>query len=128
MGVVHEVGAQVVGVTPGDRVYVNPGRSCGACHACGSGTPQKCQYWTLGGYYLGTSYAAAKKHDPLAGKSLIVNGATGTLGVGVTLATLALGASRVFAVARGVPLLECGKSPRTVSRSSPTGRVVPRHG
>ncbi|WP_406437249.1 alcohol dehydrogenase catalytic domain-containing protein [Streptomyces sp. NBC_01613] len=152
VGVVHEIGEQVVGVRPGDRVYVNPGRSCGACHACGSSTPQKCDYWTLGGYfgynpnsldmfarypyggfceymlapqsalvkipdnlefrqatrlgYLGTSYAAVKKLGPLAGKSLIVNGATGTLGVGVTLVALALGVSRIFAVARGVPLLE----------------------
>jgi D-arabinose 1-dehydrogenase-like Zn-dependent alcohol dehydrogenase len=56
--------------------------------------------------YLGTSYSAVRKLGPLAGKSLIVNGATGTLGVGVVLVALALGVSRVFAVARGVPLLE----------------------
>src|SRR4030081_576610 len=30
-GVVVEVGNQVIGVTPGERVYVNPLRSCGAC-------------------------------------------------------------------------------------------------
>lgn len=152
VGIVHEVGELVVSVKPGDRVYVNPGRSCGACHACSSGTPQKCDYWTLNGYfgynsnslemfknhphggfceymrapqtalvklpdniafrqatrmgYLGTSYAAVKKMGPLAGKSLIINGATGTLGVGVTLIALALGISRIFAVARGLPLLE----------------------
>ncbi|HEX6354159.1 alcohol dehydrogenase catalytic domain-containing protein [Actinophytocola sp.] len=152
VGVVHEVGEQVVNVRPGDRVHVNPGRSCGACHACTSGAPQKCDYWMLGGYfgynpnslemferypyggfceymlapqgalvpipdnlefrqatrlgYLGTAYAAVKKLGQLAGKSLIINGATGTLGVGVTLVALALGVSRVFAVARGVPLLE----------------------
>jgi D-arabinose 1-dehydrogenase-like Zn-dependent alcohol dehydrogenase len=131
---------------------VNPGRSCGACHACASGTPQKCDYWTLNGYfgynpnslemfkryphggfceymrapqsalvklpdnlefrqatrlgYLGTSYAAVKKLGPLAGKSLIIHGATGTLGVGATLVALALGVSRIFAIARGLPLLE----------------------
>lgn len=156
VGIVHDVGPQVMNIKVGDRVYVNPGRSCGACHACSSGTPQKCDYWTLNGYfgynpnsfeifkrypyggfceymlapqsalvklpdnlefrqatrlgYLGTSYAAVKKMGPLAGKSLIVHGATGTLGVGVTLIALALGVSRVFAVARGMPLLERLKS------------------
>ncbi len=152
VGIVHEVGELVVNIKPGDRVYVNPGRSCGACHACASGTPQKCDYWTLNGYfgynpnslemfkrypyggfceymrapqgalvklpdnlefrqatrlgYLGTSYAAVKKLGPLAGKSLIIHGATGTLGVGATLVALALGVSRIFAIARGLPLLE----------------------
>lgn len=56
--------------------------------------------------YLGTSYAAVKKLGPLAGRSLIIHGATGTLGVGATLAALALGASRIYAIARGLPLLE----------------------
>jgi D-arabinose 1-dehydrogenase-like Zn-dependent alcohol dehydrogenase len=152
VGVVHEVGEKVVNVRPGDRVYVNPGRSCGACHACSAGTPQRCQYWTLNGYfgynpnslkmferypyggfceymtapqsalvpipdnlefhhatrlgYLGTSFAAIKKLGPIAGKSMIINGATGTLGVGIALVALALGVSRIYAVARGLPLLE----------------------
>lgn len=150
-GIVHHVGEQVVGIKPGDRVYINPGRFCGACHACSSGRPQSCEYWTLGGYfgynakslemferypyggfceymlapqaqvikipdnmsfvegsrmgYLGTSYAALKKCGPLMGKSIIINGATGTLGVGATLFALAMGAAKIYAVARGEDLL-----------------------
>lgn len=152
VGVISEVGEQVVALRPGDRVYVNPSRSCGACAACSSGKPQTCDYWTFAGYfgfsqkslemyeryphggfcefmlapqgeivklpdnldfrqatrlgYLGTAYSAVKKLGPLAGKTLLVNGGTGTLGVGVTMLALALGVSRVFAVARGLPLLE----------------------
>jgi D-arabinose 1-dehydrogenase-like Zn-dependent alcohol dehydrogenase len=152
VGIVHEVGEQVINLAPGDRVYVNPSRSCGACHHCASGRPQTCDYWTFAGYfgfnqnsletydkypyggfceymlapqaaivkladnldfrqatrlgYLGTAFSAVKKCGPLAGKTLIVNGASGTLGVGVTLVALALGVSRILAIARGVPLLE----------------------
>ena len=151
-GIVHEVGEQVVALKPGDRVYVNPLRSCGACHACASGNQMKCDYFTFAGYfgfnrnsleifkrypgggfaqfmsapqsaivkipdnmtfpqaarmgYLGTSYSALKKLGNLAGKSLIINGATGTLGVGATLFALAMGISTIYAVARGKPLLE----------------------
>jgi D-arabinose 1-dehydrogenase-like Zn-dependent alcohol dehydrogenase len=55
--------------------------------------------------YLGTSYAALKKCGPLTGKSIIINGATGTLGVGATLFALALGIGKIYAVARGDDLL-----------------------
>ncbi len=41
-GVVAEVGSQVLGIAPGDRVYVNPQRSCGGCKACRSGEPIAC--------------------------------------------------------------------------------------
>src|SRR6476469_7227669 len=33
-GVVAQVGSQVLGISPGDRVYVTPQRACGSCKAC----------------------------------------------------------------------------------------------
>jgi alcohol dehydrogenase len=50
-GVVAKVGEQVFHVRPGERVYVNPGRSCGSCRMCRSGQPYDCPNWTLQGYF-----------------------------------------------------------------------------
>jgi D-arabinose 1-dehydrogenase-like Zn-dependent alcohol dehydrogenase len=50
-GVVAKVGEQVFSVQPGERVYINPGRSCGSCRMCRSGQPHDCPYWTLQGYF-----------------------------------------------------------------------------
>jgi D-arabinose 1-dehydrogenase-like Zn-dependent alcohol dehydrogenase len=50
-GVVAKVGEQVLAVRPGERVYVNPGRSCGSCRMCRSGQAQDCPRWTLQGYF-----------------------------------------------------------------------------
>jgi D-arabinose 1-dehydrogenase-like Zn-dependent alcohol dehydrogenase len=50
-GVVAKVGAQVLGVRPGERVYVNPGRCCGSCKMCRSGRAEDCPSWTLQGYF-----------------------------------------------------------------------------
>lgn len=50
-GVVKSVGSQVHGVKPGDRVYVNPGRSCGSCHACLRGQHLNCTAFTFQGYF-----------------------------------------------------------------------------
>jgi alcohol dehydrogenase len=50
-GVVAEVGSQVLGIAPGDRVYVNPQRSCGGCKACRSGEPIACDSVTFQGYF-----------------------------------------------------------------------------
>ena len=152
-GVIAEVGAQVVGLKPGDRVYVNPVRACGACPACLADHRVACEHFVFNGYfgfskdksqtiydlyphggfceylaapqyaivkladevsfeeaarlgYLGTAYAALRKLGPLAGKSLVINGITGTLGLGVTLFALAMGASRIFGTARNHALLE----------------------
>lgn len=152
VGIVEEVGQQVINVEVGDRVYVNPSRSCGACHHCSAGAAQECAYWTFAGYfgfsmkslemyskyphggfceymrapqsavvpipdnldfrygtrmgYLGTAYSGLKKLGPLTGKSLMIHGATGTLGVGAAKLALAMGVSKIYAVARGISLLE----------------------
>ena len=50
-GVVQEVGEAVINTKPGDRVYVNPLRSCGSCRACRGGERSHCRYFTLNGYF-----------------------------------------------------------------------------
>jgi alcohol dehydrogenase len=151
-GVVVETGADVTGIQPGDRVYINPGRSCGSCEDCRRGDAINCPAYTFQGYfgfgpgsrdiykrypyggfcefatapasglvklpdavsyesasrfgYLGTAYSALRKAGIHAGSSVLINGATGTLGVGAVLLALAMGATRIFCVARKRPLLE----------------------
>lgn len=161
-GVVDAVGAQVRGVKPGDRVYVNPARSCGSCAACRAAQPTACPSFTFQGYfgfgpgsvdvfedypagglaefmtapvsslvklddritfeqgarfgYIGTAYGALKKAHAGSGKSLAITGATGTLGVPTVLLALAMGVTKIFAVARDKTLLERlkGIDPRRV--------------
>jgi D-arabinose 1-dehydrogenase-like Zn-dependent alcohol dehydrogenase len=50
-GIVAKVGDQVWSVRPGERVYVNPARSCGSCRMCRRGQPYDCPGWTLQGYF-----------------------------------------------------------------------------
>ena len=56
--------------------------------------------------YLGTTYSAIRKSALRPGQSLLILGATGTLGVGATLLALAFGAARVLVVARDRTALE----------------------
>lgn len=150
-GEIVEVGRAVTGVRVGQRVYLNPGRSCGSCRACRANDPIACTDFVLQGYfgynenahrsfarwpfgglgeymtapaaacvtlpdtvgyreaarfgYLGTGYSALRKGACAPGKTLLVNGASGTLGLGVVLIALGLGATRILAVARDKPLL-----------------------
>jgi alcohol dehydrogenase len=151
-GIVKEVGAGVHGIKVGDRVYVNPGRSCGSCHACLRGQHINCTAFTFQGYfgfgpgsqeifedypygglcqymtapasglvklpeaisfeqgcrfgYLGTAYSALRKAGVCSGQSVLISGATGTLGLGAVLLALAMGATKIFAMARNRQLLE----------------------
>jgi len=50
-GVVEKVGEAVLNAKPGDRVYVNPLRSCGSCRVCRGGERSRCRYYTLNGYF-----------------------------------------------------------------------------
>lgn len=151
-GVVAQVGSQVrSGIKPGDRVYVNPGLSCGTCRACRRGDHIHCADYTFMGYfgfgpgaqhlyedypyggfgqfmvapaanlvklpdavtfeqaarfgYLGTAYSALRKAEMSAGQTVLIDGGTGTLGVGGVILALAMGATKVFATGRNEELL-----------------------
>jgi alcohol dehydrogenase len=56
--------------------------------------------------YLGTSYSALRKAGVGSATTVLINGGTGTLGLGAVLNALAMGAPRVFAMARDKELLE----------------------
>lgn len=56
--------------------------------------------------YLGTMYSALRKAGAGPGKSVLVNGISGTLGIGAALLAPALGLTRVFGTGRDEGLLE----------------------
>lgn len=151
MGQVEALGPQARGVEIGQRVYVNPIRSCGGCEQCRRHAPMLCLHQTMAGYfglgekshdiyarypwggfaeymvapleamvplpdnvsdeegarfgYLGTCYSALLKAEAGVRTSILVNGATGTLGVGTVLLALAMGVPKIVAVARNSELL-----------------------
>ena len=150
-GTVAKLGPDAAGFKIGQRVYVNPVRTCGVCVHCRRGQPVRCPAYTFAGYfgfspasrpvqdrypwgglaeymvapvnslvtlpdrlsfedasrfgYLGTSYAALRRGGVNISTTVLINGATGTLGVGAVLLALALGAPRILAVARNHELL-----------------------
>ena len=155
-GVVAETGSLVHGVEPGDRVYVNPLRYCGACRRCRMGRIRACDYLALsaylgsgdkspamlsdypyGGYaefmtapqhslvklpdnvsfapaarfgYLGTGYSAVRRANVNMSTTVLINGISGTLGLGATIFALALGAPLILGVGRDVERLHHVKS------------------
>src|SRR5262245_33449616 len=50
-GVITKIGDQVRSMRPGDRVYVNPLRTCGSCRMCRSGQPLDCPSFSFQGYF-----------------------------------------------------------------------------
>lgn len=50
-GTVERLGPGMVGVSVGDRVYVNPILGCGACPGCRNRKPMLCQSFCLRGYF-----------------------------------------------------------------------------
>lgn len=154
VGVVEALGPDVPpgGLQVGQRVYVNPLRSCEECGHCAAGRKTLCLDQTMAGYfglskrsdeifarypwggfadymiapldamvtlpdnvsdedgarwgYLGTCYGALSKARVGPETTLLINGGTGTLGVGTALIALALGVPKIIAVARNQALLE----------------------
>ena len=77
--------------------------------------------------YLGTAYAALRRASVDMSTTVLINGASGTLGVGGVLFALALGAPRILAVGRDAALLERVRAidPRRIHvHSSETGASV----
>lgn len=151
-GAIVAVGSAVRDLKVGDRVYINPGRSCGTCRACRQGDPIACTAFVLQGYfgltrhaqetfdrypyggfceytlapaiacvplpdnvsfvqaarlgYLGTGYAALRKGRAGANVTTLINGASGTLGLGAVLLALAMGVTKILGVARNRNLLD----------------------
>lgn len=145
-GDVVAVGPHVQGVKPGDRVYVNPARSCGTCRHCSNGDPRACRYFTFNGYfgfseysrhiyarypyggmaeymtapataivkipdsmtfeeaarlgYVGTAYSGLRKAKVGPMTTLLIGGASGTLGLGAVISALALGVPRILGTGR----------------------------
>jgi D-arabinose 1-dehydrogenase-like Zn-dependent alcohol dehydrogenase len=56
--------------------------------------------------YIGTAYAAIRKAGAAPGRTILINGVTGTLGLGATLIALGRGVTRILGAARDVNRLE----------------------
>ena len=155
-GEVAEVGDRVLGFERGDRVYVNPGRSCETCDDCISDNRTACRYYTFNGYfghsehswrmferypyagfgqymtapvsslvkipdsmsfdeaarlgYIGTAYSGLKKAKVGPTSTVLINGASGTLGLGGVISALAMGVRKILGTGRDRELLAAVKA------------------
>ncbi|NWK94557.1 alcohol dehydrogenase [Sphingobium lactosutens] len=66
-GEVVAVGTHVHRIRPGDRVYVNPGRSCGSCRHCRRGDGLSCQHYAFQGYFGFSEHALQTYGDYASG-------------------------------------------------------------
>lgn len=151
-GTIAAVGSLVQNFQVGDRVYVNPGLTCGSCPACRAGDAMNCTNYTFRGYfgfgpeaqkqfdaypyggmseyitapqgnlvalpdsvtfeqaarfgYLGTAFSGLRKAGVGPGSSVLITGASGTLGLGAVMIALARGVTRVLGTARNRERLE----------------------
>lgn len=150
-GEIAATGDLVHNLKPGDRVYVNPLRTCGSCRHCRRGDNRSCRHSAFQGYfgfskhalqtfgdydtaglgeymvapasaivtlpdsmsfdhaarlgYMGTSYSALIKSRIGVSDTLLVNGISGTLGIGCALFGLAIGVRKILGTGRNKELL-----------------------
>ena len=94
-GEIVAVGRQVHGLKPGDRVYVNPGRSCGTCRHCRRGDSISCKHYAFQGYFGFSEHAMQTFADypiggPRGSSAGVVHGASATLRNALTSAPSSL--------------------------------------
>lgn len=155
-GEIVAVGEHVLGFKVGDRVYVNPGRSCETCDDCIADDRLSCRYYTFNGYfghsqhswkmferypyagfgefmtapvsslvklpdsmsfeqavrlgYVGTAYSGLKKAKVGPTSTVLINGASGTLGLGGVISALAMGVRKILGTGRDQELLAAVKA------------------
>jgi NADPH:quinone reductase-like Zn-dependent oxidoreductase len=56
-GIIRELGRDVSGLTPGQRVTINPGITCGHCEFCSAGFGSQCVSWAMVGENRDGAYA-----------------------------------------------------------------------
>jgi NADPH:quinone reductase-like Zn-dependent oxidoreductase len=56
-GIIRELGPDVSGLTPGQRVTINPGITCGHCEFCSAGFGSQCVSWAMVGENRDGAYA-----------------------------------------------------------------------
>lgn len=155
-GEIVEVGEHVLGFKVGERVYVNPGRSCETCDRCIADDRTSCRFYAFNGYfghsehahkmferypyagfgeymtapvsslvkipdsmsfeqaarlgYVGTAYSGLKKAKVGPTATVLINGASGTLGLGGVISALALGVRKILGTGRDRQLLAAVKA------------------